>query len=228
MKTKEILSLECLIRWKNKILGVVSPAEFIPIAEEMDVIFDIGRYTFRQSCKDFKELKNHIPTLEHVTINVSARQFDDTILFDEFKKIIEETKIDIKYIGLEITETCIMQNIEKTKKMLDKMKKFGYEIVLDDFGTGYSSMSYLKDFPIDVLKIDKTFVDDITEDNDKVKIIKAIVILSKDFNYITVAEGIETKEQEKLLAHLGVDLGQGYIFSKPIRKEELIQKFRLK
>ncbi len=228
LKTKEILSLECLIRWKNKILGLVSPAEFIPIAEKTDVIFDIGRYTFRKSCEDFKELKKYIPTLEHVTINVSARQFDNAHIFDEFKKIIEETKMDIKYIGLEITETYMMKNIEKTKIILNQMKKFGYEIVLDDFGTGYSSMSYLRDFPIDVLKIDKTFVDDITEDSDKVKIIKAIVVLSKDFNYITVAEGIETEKQEKLLAHLGVDLGQGYVFSKPIKKEELIQKFTLK
>jgi len=126
-------------------------------------------------------------------------------------------------IGIEITETCFMQNSAQTAKILKEMKEHGFEIIVDDFGTGYSSINYLKNFPIDILKIDKSFVDEIVTGKEEAKTIKAVLMVANVFDLITVAEGIETKIQEDFLINLGVDLGQGYYFSKPKPKDEIIE-----
>jgi len=221
LNTKEIRGLEVLIRWKNPELGLVPPDYFIPIAEDMQVINDIGIFVFKQACKDFVEFKKNIDSLVSISVNLSPAQLMNKNLLKEFKKIIKNEDIEPKNIGLEITETHIMQNIEKSSVILRDMRDFGFKIIIDDFGTGYSSMSYLKKLPIHSLKIDKSFIDDICHDENDVKIVQAIISIAKSFDYSIVVEGIETEEQENMLKYLGVYVGQGYYFSKPKRKEEL-------
>jgi diguanylate cyclase (GGDEF)-like protein len=222
LRSKKVTAYETLIRWESNELGLVSPAYFIPIAENMKIINDISLFVFTRACLDFKKLKESNKDLQSISVNLSTAQLLNKNLFDEFTTIVNELGIEPKNIALEITETNIMKNIEKSSEMLQKMREFGFEIELDDFGTGYSSMSYIKKLPISRIKIDKSFVDDILEDRSDIKIIEAMVLMAKSFDYETIAEGIETREQEEVLKDLGVDFGQGFYFSKPKRIEELI------
>ncbi len=226
LKTKKFKSVEALIRWQNPKLGLVSPAYFIPIAEEMAVINDIGKFVFKTACQDFIELQKISTELQKISINVSAAQLLEKNIAQDFIEITKELGIETQNIGLEITETHIMNNIEENIKILTNMRKSGFYIIIDDFGTGYSSMSYLKKLPITNIKIDKSFIDDICIDSGDLEIVKATIAISKSFNYDIVAEGVETEEQEKLLLSLGVKYAQGYHFSKPKTKEEL-SKFLL-
>ncbi|WP_049794782.1 EAL domain-containing protein [Aliarcobacter butzleri] len=212
LKTKEIFSVETLLRWKSPILGNVSPDEFIYIAEEIGLIHELGFFVFKKACEDFVKLQNKI-NIQMITINVSTLQLVRSNFIDEIKKILIQTNIDTINIGIEITETYFIENMKDTEKSLNELQNLGFKILIDDFGTGYSSLQYLQKLPIDIIKIDKSFVSSLDDNNDS--IIRAIVALSKSFNYTTVAEGIETKEQEDKLIELGVDFGQGYLFSKP-------------
>ena len=223
LKTKEFKSMEALIRWQNKNLGLVPPDYFIPIAEGMSVIQDIGIFTFRRACEDFIEIQKYSNNIKKVSINLSPAQLKNKNIAKEFFNITQEMGIKTSSIGLEITETHLMKNIKENSKIVTQMREYGFNIIIDDFGTGYSSMSYLKKLPITNLKIDKSFVDDICTDKSDVEIVKATIAICKSFNYDIVAEGIETKEQEELLANLGVRFGQGYLFSKPKTKAELIE-----
>jgi diguanylate cyclase (GGDEF)-like protein/PAS domain S-box-containing protein len=222
LNSKKIIGFEALLRWDSSELGSVSPAYFIPIAESLSIIHDIGSFVFKKACGDFKELKKVYKDLKSISTNLSTSQLMNKNLLNEFKNITKELEIEPKNIALEITETNVMKNIKKSAEILNEMRNFGFEIELDDFGTGYSSMSYLKKLPISIIKIDKSFVDDILIDENDVKIIKAMILVSKSFGYKTIAEGIENLAQENLLKNLGVDYGQGFYFSKPKRKEELI------
>jgi diguanylate cyclase (GGDEF)-like protein/PAS domain S-box-containing protein len=221
LDTKEVHGLEALIRWDSPEFGLIPPDYFIPIAEEMQVINNIGIFVLKQACIDFVEVKRKVDTLVSISVNLSPSQLLNIDLLQEFKNIIKNTDIEAKNIGLEITETHIMNNIHKSRDILKDMRDFGFKIIIDDFGTGYSSLSYLKKLPIDSIKIDKSFIDDICIDENDVKIVKAIISIANSFEYKIVAEGIETKAQEELLKNLGVSTGQGYYFSKPKRKEEL-------
>ena len=223
LKTKKIYSLESLIRWQNSKLGNVRPDYFIPIAEQLGIINDIGLFVFERACKEFKEIKKSDPDIKLVSINVAAPQFTDRNLVEKFKTIVEQLNLEPSSIGIEITETCFMQNSAQTAKILKEMKEYGFEIIVDDFGTGYSSINYLKNFPIDILKIDKSFVDEIITGEEEAKTIKAVLMVANVFDLITVAEGIETQIQEDFLINLGVDLGQGYYFCKPKPKNEIIE-----
>ena len=227
LKTKKILSLEALIRWKNSDLGMVPPDYFIPIAEEMDVINTIGEFVFRKSCEDFIYFHKFIKDLQNISVNVSSSQLKDKNLLNNFKNIVKETGVSPQDIDIEITETHIMDNIEENIHILNDMRNYGFGIALDDFGTGYSSMNYLKKLPLTSLKIDKSFVDNICNDAKDLAIAKATISISRNFNCETiVAEGIETKEQEKLLLEIGVNQGQGYLFSKPKKKADFIEFLR--
>ncbi len=223
LKTKKIYSLESLIRWQNSKLGDVRPDYFIPIAEQLGIINDIGLFVFKKACKEFKEIKKRDSDIKLVSINVAAPQFVDKELLKKFKSITEMLGIEPSSIGIEITETSFMQNSIQTAQILKQMKEYGFEIIVDDFGTGYSSINYLKNFPIDILKIDKSFVDEILTGKEEAKTIKAVLMVAKVFELTTVAEGIETKIQEDFLINLGVDLGQGYYFCKPKPKDEIIK-----
>ena len=220
---KKTVGLEALIRWNNKVLGFVSPDKFIPISEDMGVIIDIGLFVFKKACEDFVEFKKHTPYLKTISINVSTVQLYENSFIDNILAILKEVKIEPNEIKIEITETHIMKNLEQSLEVLEKLKRIGFDISIDDFGTGHSSLSYLKLFPIDELKIDKAFIDDIPDDKGGVAITNTIITLSKNMDYVNVAEGIETKEQEEFLEEAGCEIGQGYYFSKPQTKESLIE-----
>ena len=222
IQTQKTIGLEALIRWQNPSLGFVPPDKFIPVTEEMGLIIELGLFIFRQACEDFMKFKKHSPYLHSISINVSAVQFYEENFIETILTIIDEVGISISSIKIEITETHIMKNIEHSMAILNELQLKGFEISIDDFGTGHSSLSYLKRFPINELKIDKSFVDDIPQDKSSVAIVDTIITLSKHMHYVNVAEGIETKEQNDFLLSLGCEVGQGYYFSKPLKADDLI------
>lgn len=219
---RQVVSLEALIRWENNSLGNVPPDKFIPIAEETGSIIDIGLFVFEQSCIDFLNFKKISNSLESISINVSVVQLYEETFIDDIIKITKKLGIDTSLIRLEITETHIMKNISKATILLKRFKDLGFSISIDDFGTGHSSLSYLKLLPIDELKIDKSFVDDLPLDKNDVAISKTIITLSKTMGYLNVAEGIENKEQEDFLRENNCHIAQGYYFCRPKKKDDLI------
>lgn len=225
LKKRKIIAVETLIRWNSPKLGMIPPDEFIPIAEDNGMIIPIGLFVFKEACKAFEHFKKAGINLESIAINVSSIQFQDKTLLNQFLSIAKESDIKPSKIEIEITERCIMQQTKQNISVLNDFRDHGFKISIDDFGTGYSSMSYLKQLPLDTIKIDKSFIDDITDINKKHEVVTAIIALSKSLGYTTVAEGIETKEQEDFLTIQGCDIGQGYLFSKPIEMDTLIQQF---
>jgi diguanylate cyclase (GGDEF)-like protein/PAS domain S-box-containing protein len=225
LKENKIISVEALVRWENQEMGFISPDKFIPIAEDSGIIISLGYFIFEESCKAFKKMKDANVALEKIAINVSSIQFKETHLLDTFLAIAKRHNINASEIEIEITERFIMENSLSNANRLKNFREQGFTISIDDFGTGYSSMSYLKHLPIDTIKIDKSFVDDIADGSSDNVIIEAIIALSKTLGYSIVAEGIETVEQEEFLRDAMCDIGQGYLFSKPISCEEIIEKF---
>ncbi len=219
---REVVGLEALVRWENEKLGFVPPDKFISIAEDTGFIIEIGLFIFEKSCRDYLTFKKSSKTLKSISINISAVQLYQDSFTDDIIKITNRVGVSPREIVLEITETHIMKNINQSMSLLKSLKDLGFSISIDDFGTGHSSLSYLKLFPIDELKIDKSFVDDLPHDKNDVAISKAIIALSQSMDYVNVAEGIENREQELFMRDNGCLLGQGYYFSKPKRKDELI------
>ena len=221
--TKTVISLEALVRWESKALGFVTPDRFISIAEDTGDILDIGAFVIKKACEDFLIFKRDNPQLQKISINISVVQLYQETFLQELKSIVKEVEIAPESIMLEITESQFMRNTTYSLKVLNNLKELGFGISIDDFGTGHSSLSYLKQFPIDELKIDKSFIDDFSSSEDNMVISKAIIALSKSMDYRNVAEGIETKEQEKFLLEQGCEVGQGYLFCRPQRKGDLIE-----
>jgi len=222
LQTRNIVGFEALARWENEKLGFVPPDKFIPIAENTNDIISIGLHVFKKACEDFLEFRRVDDTIEYISINISTVQLYQDIFVDDIMKIVKNVGIATNLIMLEITETHIMKNISHSLVVLNKLKALGFSISIDDFGTGYSSLNYLKRFPINELKIDKSFVDELPHDLNDVAISKAIISMSQNMGYKNVAEGIETKEQEEFLSEIGCQIGQGYFFCKPKIKDELI------
>ena len=220
----KLFSLEALVRWESKTLGFVGPDKFIPIAERMGLMSELGLYIFEAACEGFKTIKVHYPELQKISINVSSKQFKDTHFIHDIQAIIRKTKTDPKNLAIEITETSAMDDIESHIETMQKIRDLGITIMIDDFGTGYSSMSYLTQLPIDVLKIDKSFIDHIPNDSQANSIVKAIISLAKALDYQIVAEGVEDKEQLEFLENNSVDFIQGYYFSRPLKIGEYINK----
>ncbi|MEN8303077.1 MAG: EAL domain-containing protein [Campylobacterota bacterium] len=217
-----VVGLEALVRWENEKLGFISPDKFIPIAEDTGFIIEIGLFIFEESCREYLQFKRYSKTLSSISINISAVQLYQDSFIHDVTKIMNKVGIAPSEIVLEITETHIMKNINQSKSLLKSLKDLGFSISIDDFGTGHSSLSYLKLFPIDELKIDKSFVDDLPHDKNDVAISKAIITLSQSMGYVNIAEGIENREQELFMRDNGCLLGQGYHFCRPKRKDDLI------
>ena len=222
LATKRVIGAEALLRWESKILGNISPADFIPVAEDTGDIIAIGQFVFESACKALVDFREAGLDIETIAINVSSVQFRQKDLLQNFKAIIDKYGISPQCIELEITERYIMEFTTGNMTVLEKFRKFGFKISIDDFGTGYSSMSYLKKLPLDTIKVDKSFVDDIPHDINDVEITKAIIALSKSLGYSVIAEGIENREQEDFLLEHGCDIGQGYLFGRPVSGDELI------
>lgn len=227
IKTGDIVGVESLIRLKNDELGFVSPSEFIPISEENGLIIPIGDWVMETACIKNKEWISKGYGEICIAINISSVQIHQSNFLDKIKNLVEKLAIPPKLIELEITESVLMQDIDESVKILKKLKEIGIRTSLDDFGTGYSSLNYLRMIPIDILKIDKSFVDDICYNRKQGAIVDGIIEMAHKLGMQVVAEGIETAEQLKVLKQKNCDIVQGYIFSKPLLDddiEKLLQK----
>ncbi|MDX2470800.1 MAG: EAL domain-containing protein, partial [SAR324 cluster bacterium] len=213
---------EALIRWNNPELGSISPEEFIPIAEEIGVIQSLSTWVINQACAQAAAWKKQGYGNFNIAINLSGKEFSDANLTDKISEALQEHGLTSDFISIEITEGILMENIDMAVKTLKNIKKLGVEIALDDFGTGYSSLSYLKKFPIDYLKIDKSFVQSVFEDPESEVIVEAILSLAHSLKLKVIAEGVETKEQFDFLAKRNCHLIQGYYFSHPCPANEII------
>lgn len=217
-----IYDVEALSRWKHPERGFISPALFIPLAEETGLIAHIGYWVMRCACIQTK-MWNDKGIQLNVAVNVSADQFRQPDFYNKMIAIIEEIGADPKSIELEITESITIEDFTKTINLLNKFRTYGFKLCIDDFGTGYSSMTYLQKIPINKMKIDKSFIDNIHLDNDSASITKAIVALAHNLDLTVVAEGVETKAQYDYLNAIGCDEAQGYFLSHPLPAEELIK-----
>ena len=207
---------EALLRWHHPILGFISPVEFIPIAEDNDLMQEIGSWVMEQSI--IEQLKFQAAGYKHlkVSINLSVQQFQDEDLVDHISEVLNRTGIDPSTIELEITESMLMETGQYTIEMLNRLKTLGIQLAIDDFGTGYSSLAYLNRFPIDTLKIDRAFIINLASSKEDQAIVQAILNLAKSLSLTVVAEGVETEQQLDLLTCWGCDLIQGYFYSKPV------------
>lgn len=210
-----IAGMEALLRWKHPELGFVSPVEFIPVAEESQLIVSIGEWVLRQACLQAKIWAPCFGQL-FIAVNVSARQFREPGFADNVERIVRETGCPPHILELEVTETILMSQTLETMAILEDLSSRGFRLSLDDFGTGYSSLAYLKRFPINKLKIDRSFVSELPNDKDDIAIAQIIVSLAQHMEMKVVAEGIETQEQSDFLSQLGCTYGQGFLFSRPL------------
>ncbi|HFL3828677.1 TPA: EAL domain-containing protein [Clostridioides difficile] len=220
IQTEEIIGMEALIRWESPKRGLVFPDKFIPLAEDTGLIVSIGEWVLKEACIQNKKWIDMGYKPRRISVNISARQFQHYNFLDTVSRILKETGLEVKNLGLEITETTVISDIKYTIDVLDKLKELGVFIVMDDFGTGYSSLSYLKEMNIDEIKIDRGFVWNLEDDEKNRAISKTIILLAKQFSILVTAEGVETKEQLNILKSFGCDKAQGYYFSKPIPAEE--------
>lgn len=224
-RTNEVIGVEALIRWLHPTMGLVSPADFIPVAEETGLIVPIGEWVLRNACKQVKLWHELGLTSIVVSVNLSARQFEKQNLVEIVKDILAETSLDPNLLELELTENLIIKNTEATLETMEKLRELGIKISIDDFGTGYSSLGYLKNFPIDTLKIDRSFVHDVTVDKLNAAITNTIITLADNLSLSVIAEGVETEAEKNFLSSKGCFLMQGYMFSPPIKADEFMEKY---
>ncbi|MEO8006254.1 MAG: GGDEF domain-containing response regulator [Betaproteobacteria bacterium] len=223
VRTGRIIAMEALLRWKHPEFGLLAPDKFIPIADETGLIIPIGEWVLREACRQTRVWQEEGFRDLGVSVNVSAVQFAQTKLLSQIKEALKYSGLDSKHLEVEITETVLMRDAEATASTLKTLKDMGVCIAMDDFGTGYSSLSYLKRFPIDTLKIDKSFTRDICTDNDGSSIVSAIAGLARSLDLSLVAEGVETVEQRTFLEKQQCDRMQGYLLSKPLAVDQVVR-----
>ncbi|MBI3547158.1 MAG: EAL domain-containing protein [Gammaproteobacteria bacterium] len=220
LKSGRIIAAEALLRWQHPQLGLVQPAEFIPLLEETGMIVAIGEWVMRQACHQAYAWQQQTKRPLRVTVNLSARQFSEPNLSAHVTQMLQETRLDPTLLEFEITESILMQHAASTIETLLRLGGLGCRFAIDDFGTGYSSLAYLKRFPIHVLKIDRSFVRDIPGDNDDAAIVSTIIAMAHNLKLQVIAEGVETEQQLAFLRASGCDAMQGYLFSRPVPAEE--------
>jgi EAL domain-containing protein (putative c-di-GMP-specific phosphodiesterase class I) len=225
LSTNKLVGMEALLRWHHPEKGMISPGDFIPLAEETGLIEPIGDWVLRAACKQNKKWQDAGYPAVKVSVNMSARQFSKKNLVENISNILAETGLKPEHLGIEITESVIMQDVKSTISKLQKLHNMGVSLAIDDFGTGYSSLSYLKLFPINDLKIDRSFVFNITTDSTDAAIALSVIVLAHSKNLNVVAEGVETMEQLEVLRKQGCDIVQGFLFSRPISAEEFVPFF---
>jgi diguanylate cyclase (GGDEF)-like protein/PAS domain S-box-containing protein len=215
-----VCGFEALVRWQHPERGLIPPQDFIPVAEEGGQILQIGQWVLRQACHQAKRWQARFPSDDalYMTVNLSAKQFAQPDLLDQVSSILDETGLDPNFLTLEITESVLMDDLDAAAAMLFKLRALGVRLSIDDFGTGYSSLTYLHRFPIDTLKIDRSFVSVL--DKDHLEIVRTILNLAQNLDMDVVAEGVETQEQMSLLRNLSCQSGQGFFFSRPMTVEE--------
>lgn len=221
VESQQIIGVEALLRWHNYEIGTICPADFIPVAEETGLIIPIGAWVIRKACEQaVKWHKSGFPV--RIAVNVSVHQFQyDQSFIAMIRAVLEETGMDSRYLELEITESLRAQKIEETIEIIETLKGLGLRVSMDDFGTGYSSLSYLKRLPIDAVKIDQSFIRDITTDRNNAAIVLAITAMAKQLDLQVIAEGVETREQLEIIRAHHCHVVQGYYFSRPINADEM-------
>lgn len=226
LKTGEVAGVEALVRWQHPELGIISPAQFIPLAEETGLIVMIGRWVLRTACaQNVAWLKEGLPPV-CMAVNLSARQFFDDSLIEDVAKVLAETGMPPELLEMEITEGMVMQDAERAIRILSAIKALGVRLAIDDFGVGYSSLAQIKRFPIDTLKVDSSFIRDIPANPEDRAITEAIIAMGKTLSLTVIAEGVETEAQESFLREHACDQSQGYYFSRPITPEEFAEFMR--
>jgi EAL domain-containing protein (putative c-di-GMP-specific phosphodiesterase class I) len=219
-KTGLITGVEALLRWKNTSIGLITPTQFIPVAEETGLIVPIGRWVMKTACaQNVAWQREGLPPI-CMAVNLSLRQLMDDNLLKDIKAALDESGMAPNLWELEITESMVMHNPTRLIELLTDIKKLGVRLAIDDFGTGYSSLAQIKNFPIDTLKVDRSFIRNLPEDSENQAITQAIITMGKNLSLTVVAEGVETQEQKDLLSGLICDEMQGFHFSKPIAPDE--------
>jgi EAL domain-containing protein (putative c-di-GMP-specific phosphodiesterase class I) len=208
-----------LIRWQHPDLGLLPPLEFIPLAEDTGLIVAVGAWVMREACTQAESWRRSGLGDLSIAVNVSARQFQQKGFYESVVRVLDETSLAYESLELELTETSIMENAESAVALLRDIRSLGVKIAIDDFGTGYSSLSYLKRLPIDILKLDRSFVNGATSDPDDAALVMAIITLAHNLRLKVIAEGVETEEHLRFLRLLRCDGGQGYLFGKPMSAE---------
>jgi len=222
LKTRRSIGVEALIRWNHPLHGVVPPDKFIPLAERTGLINSIGEWILTTACQDMKEWLEKGLDIGRISVNLSGKQIQGSDIVKTVRNLISETGLKPEALELEITESSILEQSSQSIEILDQLRSLGISLAMDDFGTGYSSLSYLKRLPVDRLKIDKSFIRDITSDSEALSIARSVIALGKSLNLATLAEGVETAEQENLLVEEGCDEAQGFLFAKPLSADELV------
>jgi EAL domain-containing protein (putative c-di-GMP-specific phosphodiesterase class I) len=226
LATGEITGVEALVRWQHPDLGLVPPAEFIPLAEETGMIVQLGSWVLRTACTQAAAWQRQgLPPLR-MAVNVSARQFANEDLVIQIAAALDSSGFNPKLLELELTESVVAQNVERATMVLGRIKNLGVRLALDDFGTGYSSLAQLKRFPIDTLKIDRSFVTALPHDEEDAAITKAIIAMGRSLEVLVIAEGVETPGQRAFLAAHGCHEMQGYLFQRPLAARECTDLLR--
>ena len=218
METGKLAGFEALVRWNHPERGLVSPEDFIPAAEETGLIVPIGQWVLEHACMSIVEWQRQSPCFRtlSLSVNLSARQIAQSGMVEQVKRVLERSGLNPHCLKLEITESVVMENAEAAAAMFKQLRTLGVQLSIDDFGTGYSSLSYLHRFPVNYLKIDRSFVSRMTEANDNAEIVRTIATLARNLGLEVIAEGVETQEQYQQLKALGCEYGQGYLFSYPV------------
>jgi diguanylate cyclase (GGDEF)-like protein len=222
LKTNKLVGFEALVRWQHPEKGLIYPNDFIAIAEETGLIVTIGEWILREACQQLRswQQKFSIASSLQISVNLSSRQIKQFDFIDRLEKILVDTNLNGEYLRLELTETMLMDRGEKTIELLSQIKKHNVQLSIDDFGTGYSSLSYLHRFPVDTLKIDRSFVNFINTEGENSQIVNTIIVLAHSLGMKAIAEGVETPEQLTQLKKLGCDEAQGFLFAKPVNWQQ--------
>jgi EAL domain-containing protein (putative c-di-GMP-specific phosphodiesterase class I) len=221
LENGHITGAEALLRWKPSNQDMVYPEEFIPLLEETGLIISVGEWVLRSACYQLRALQNTVQSPIPISVNLSPMQFRHKDLVGMIESVLEETGIDAHWLELEITESSVMEDPEHALGTLKQLYGMGIRLAVDDFGTGYSSLSYLKKFPLDVLKIDRSFISDLAHDLDDAAIVDSIIAMAHRLNLKVIAEGIENQGQVDFLQNHECDIGQGFYYSKPMSAEHL-------
>jgi EAL domain-containing protein (putative c-di-GMP-specific phosphodiesterase class I) len=220
LATGRIIGAEALLRWQHPELGMVPPGHFISLAEDTGLIVPIGAWVIRTACAHARRWLNSGSGDMRIAVNLSARQFNQPELVDMIASIVKQTELPAHCLEIELTETLVMTDVGRNVEVLNKLRELGIKLAIDDFGTGYSSLSYLKRFPIDMLKIDQSFVKELCQNSNDAAIASAIISMAHSMEMKVIAEGVETEEQCEFLAQQGCDEIQGYLFSRPLAPDD--------
>ncbi|MCL4147481.1 UNVERIFIED_CONTAM: hypothetical protein GTU68_013666 [Idotea baltica] len=223
--SENVIGFEALLRWNHPTKGLIGPNDFIEIAEQSSLIIPIGNWVLQQACHQARLWQDTLQKKFRIAVNLSALQFNHSYLPKQVKQVLEDSGLEANMLELEITETAIIKDVSETISLLFALKKIGVKLAIDDFGTGYSSLNYLKNFPIDTLKIDKSFIDEIVTNKKDAAIAQTIVQLASNLGLTTVAEGVETNEQKCLLKEMGCAQFQGFYYGKPMPTIDIEQQF---